>query len=147
MRRERNLLREEGRKEEALVAPKPEEPFVVEEYKDMAGKGSFDSGDPLTTNLYVGNINPKVSPNQHPSTRIREKGHVRAHSSLYACLWHVFVAESTLLSVCIHVACVCCREHTPLCTHACGMCLLWYVFVAESTLLSVCMLVVCVCCR
>ena len=23
-------------------------------------KGSFDTGDPLTTNLYVGNINPKV---------------------------------------------------------------------------------------
>ena len=24
-------------------------------------KGSFDTGDPLTTNLYVGNINPKVN--------------------------------------------------------------------------------------
>ena len=24
-------------------------------------KGSFDSGDPNTTNIYLGNINPKVS--------------------------------------------------------------------------------------
>ncbi len=23
-------------------------------------RGSYDTGDPLTTNLYVGNINPKV---------------------------------------------------------------------------------------
>ena len=29
---------------------------VVEEVKT----GSFDSGDPLSTNLYVGNISPKV---------------------------------------------------------------------------------------
>ena len=35
------------------------EDFKVDEYKDML-KGSFDTGDPLTTNLYVGNINPKV---------------------------------------------------------------------------------------
>lgn len=62
MRKERKMIREGGRQEEAVVQPKPvEEPFLVEEYKDMAAKGSFDSGDPLTTNLYVGNINPKVS--------------------------------------------------------------------------------------
>jgi len=29
------------------------------EYKDLV-KGSFDTEDPLTTNLCVGNINPKV---------------------------------------------------------------------------------------
>ena len=39
--------------------PQISEVFKVEEYKDML-KGSFDTGDPLTTNLYVGNINPKV---------------------------------------------------------------------------------------
>lgn len=26
-----------------------------------AGRGSFDDGDPQTTNLYVGNLSPKVS--------------------------------------------------------------------------------------
>ena len=63
MRKERKMLREAGRQEGAIIKQKPvEEPFVVEEYKDMAAKGSFDSGDPMTTNLYVGNINPKVSP-------------------------------------------------------------------------------------
>ena len=41
------------------VDPPPAEAFKVDEYKDMM-KGSFDTGDPLTTNLYVGNINPKV---------------------------------------------------------------------------------------
>ena len=30
--------------------------FTVEEHKS----GSFDTGDPLTTNLYVGNISPQV---------------------------------------------------------------------------------------
>lgn len=41
------------------VDPPPTEDFKVDEYKDMM-KGSFDTGDPLTTNLYVGNINPKA---------------------------------------------------------------------------------------
>ena len=41
------------------VEPPQVESFKVDEYKDMM-KGSFDTGDPLTTNLYVGNINPKV---------------------------------------------------------------------------------------
>ena len=41
------------------VDPPQTEDFKVDEYKDMM-KGSFDTGDPLTTNLYVGNINPKV---------------------------------------------------------------------------------------
>lgn len=45
--------------EEELVEPQQTEIFKVDEYKDMM-KGSFDTGDPLTTNLYVGNINPKV---------------------------------------------------------------------------------------
>ena len=31
----------------------------VDEYKELM-KGSFDTGNPLTTNLYVGNISPKV---------------------------------------------------------------------------------------
>ena len=43
-----------------LADPAPSDEFKVEEYKDL-NKGSFDIGDPLTTNLYVGNINPKVS--------------------------------------------------------------------------------------
>ena len=41
------------------VDPPQTEDFKIDEYKDMM-KGSFDTGDPLTTNLYVGNINPKV---------------------------------------------------------------------------------------
>jgi hypothetical protein len=62
MRKERKLIREGRQQEVVVVKQKPvEEPFAVDEYKDMAMKGSFDSGDPLTTNLYVGNINPKVS--------------------------------------------------------------------------------------
>lgn len=27
---------------------------------DPSGKGSFDDGDPQTTNLYVGNLSPQV---------------------------------------------------------------------------------------
>lgn len=45
---------------EPLLDPVDTEPFKVDEYKEL-NKGSFDTGDPLTTNLYVGNINPKVS--------------------------------------------------------------------------------------
>ena len=45
--------------EEEVEPPQTEDTFKVDEYKDML-KGSFDTGDPLTTNLYVGNINPKV---------------------------------------------------------------------------------------
>ena len=62
MRKERRAIRE-GRiaAEEVVVKqPEQEEPFNIDEFKDAAGKGSFDTGDPLTTNLYVGNINPKV---------------------------------------------------------------------------------------
>lgn len=62
LRKERKAIRE-GRipvEEVALKQPEQEEPFSIEEFKDAAGKGSFDTGDPLTTNLYVGNINPKV---------------------------------------------------------------------------------------
>ena len=44
---------------EPLLEPAEVEAFKVDEYKDL-NKGSFDTGDPLTTNLYVGNINPKV---------------------------------------------------------------------------------------
>lgn len=33
--------------------------YAVEDYPGLP-KGSIDSVDPLTTNLYVGNINPKV---------------------------------------------------------------------------------------
>ena len=44
---------------EPLPEPVEMEAFKVDEYKDLS-KGSFDTGDPLTTNLYVGNINPKV---------------------------------------------------------------------------------------
>lgn len=42
-----------------LPDPVVAEEFKLEELKEL-GKGSFDTGDPLTTNLYVGNINPKV---------------------------------------------------------------------------------------
>lgn len=59
-RNERRAIRE-GRLREKEAEEEEEEPFDIEEYKDMSGKGSFDTGDPLTTNLYVGNINPKVS--------------------------------------------------------------------------------------
>ena len=41
--------------EPPAILPDPVMPDV-----DELGKGSFDTGDPLTTNLYVGNINPKV---------------------------------------------------------------------------------------
>lgn len=61
MRKERKALREEGLAKELAAKQAQEEPFGIDEYKDLAGKGSFDTGDPLTTNLYVGNINPKVS--------------------------------------------------------------------------------------
>lgn len=33
--------------------------LLVEDFPDIP-KGSIDSVDPMTTNLYVGNINPKV---------------------------------------------------------------------------------------
>ena len=70
-RKERRAIREAGLAAAAAAAAantvkepepiqEPEEIFDVDEYKEMAGKGSFDTGDPLTTNLYVGNINPKV---------------------------------------------------------------------------------------
>ena len=36
---------------------------LVEDYPGLP-KGSIDSVDPLTTNLYVGNINPKVRQSQ-----------------------------------------------------------------------------------
>ena len=53
-------MRDEGFTKEPAPKQVQEEPFSIEEYKELAGKGSFDTGDPLTTNLYVGNINPKV---------------------------------------------------------------------------------------
>ena len=34
--------------------------YTVSEYEDIY-QGSHDTGDPLTTNLYVGNIHPQVS--------------------------------------------------------------------------------------
>lgn len=61
VRKERKALREEGTVKESVPKQVQEEPFSIEEYKDLTEKGSFDTGDPLTTNLYVGNINPKVS--------------------------------------------------------------------------------------
>ena len=33
---------------------------IVDEFSSIP-KGSHDHGDPLTTNLYIGNINPKVT--------------------------------------------------------------------------------------
>ncbi len=63
-RNERKAVREAGVEVKVEKTPppqeEPEEVFDIEDYKDMTGKGSFDNGDPLTTNLYVGNINPKV---------------------------------------------------------------------------------------
>lgn len=61
LRKERKAIREGLVQESVVKQEEEEEPFVIDEYKDMSGKGSFDTGDPLTTNLYVGNINPKVS--------------------------------------------------------------------------------------
>ena len=58
-RKERRANREASQR----ISPEPVETpalFNVEEYTDINSKGSFDNGDPLTTNLYVGNINPKV---------------------------------------------------------------------------------------
>ena len=60
LRRERKAIREESLAKESVPRQIEEEPFSIEEYKELGGKGSFDTGDPLTTNLYVGNINPKV---------------------------------------------------------------------------------------
>lgn len=60
-RKERRAIREIGKVAQEEPPPvQQEEFFNVDEYKEMSGKGSFDTGDPLTTNLYVGNINPKV---------------------------------------------------------------------------------------
>lgn len=68
-RKERHSAREKGilPLDAPELAPAPPRPtadpldlFKVEEYKDTTGKGSFDTGDPLSTNIYVGNINPKV---------------------------------------------------------------------------------------
>ena len=35
-------------------------PPSADDYR-LPGSGSFDTGDPNTTNIYLGNINPKVS--------------------------------------------------------------------------------------
>ena len=64
-RKDRHAHRSSGAREEPLGAEEEEEDddatsiFKVDEYKDLT-KGSYDIGDPVTTNLYVGNINPKV---------------------------------------------------------------------------------------
>ena len=61
-RKQRHAKRESGLLPLDTVEDEPDEQphfLEVEEYKDV--KGSFDTGDPLTTNLYVGNINPKVT--------------------------------------------------------------------------------------
>lgn len=60
-RKERHAKRESGLLSLDSEQEAPDESrqfFEVDEYKEA--KGSFDTGDPLTTNLYVGNINPKV---------------------------------------------------------------------------------------
>ncbi len=60
-RKDRHAKREAG----VLSVDSSEEPepsseiFEVEEYK-LLKSGSLDVGDSITTNLYVGNINPKV---------------------------------------------------------------------------------------
>ena len=61
-RKERQAKREAAHTiQRSSPEPSPMAPlFEVEEYSDMTLKGSFDNGDPLTTNLYVGNINPNV---------------------------------------------------------------------------------------
>ena len=53
---------EEGDDLSLELPPILPDPVAAEDFKlEELGKGSFDTGDPLTTNLYVGNINPKVS--------------------------------------------------------------------------------------
>lgn len=60
MREKRNQDREKWRDGE-LSAPITRFDELPDEFD--AGRGSFDDGDPQTTNLYVGNLSPKVDEN------------------------------------------------------------------------------------
>lgn len=51
----------DGRQDE-LSAPLTRFDELPDEF-DASGRGSFDDGDPQTTNLYVGNLSPKVDEN------------------------------------------------------------------------------------
>ncbi|KAL8150764.1 hypothetical protein V2J09_020572 [Rumex salicifolius] len=64
MREKRNQEREkwrDGRLDDQL-APLSRFDELPDDF-DPSGKGSFDDGDPQTTNLYVGNLSPKVDEN------------------------------------------------------------------------------------
>ncbi|XP_067631661.1 U2 snRNP-associated SURP motif-containing protein [Eurosta solidaginis] len=56
--------REERHKFKHLAGQQVVPQQVVEPVPDVRESGSFDTGDPTTTNLYLGNLNPKISEQQ-----------------------------------------------------------------------------------
>ncbi|KAG8656797.1 hypothetical protein MANES_03G007500v8 [Manihot esculenta] len=64
MRERRNQERERWRDGRASEISAPSSRFdELPDDFDPSGKGSFDDGDPQTTNLYVGNLSPQVDEN------------------------------------------------------------------------------------
>ncbi|XP_002515412.2 protein RRC1 [Ricinus communis] len=64
MREKRNLERERWRDGRTVEISAPSSRFdELPDDFDPSGKGSFDDGDPQTTNLYVGNLSPQVDEN------------------------------------------------------------------------------------
>ncbi|KAF2287287.1 hypothetical protein GH714_039545 [Hevea brasiliensis] len=64
MRERRNQERERWRDGRATEIAAPSSRFdELPDDFDPTGKGSFDDGDPQTTNLYVGNLSPQVDEN------------------------------------------------------------------------------------
>ncbi|KAJ9167639.1 hypothetical protein P3X46_019256 [Hevea brasiliensis] len=64
MRERRNQERERWRDGRATEISTPSSRFdELPDDFDPSGKGSFDDGDPQTTNLYVGNLSPQVDEN------------------------------------------------------------------------------------
>ncbi|EPS61032.1 hypothetical protein M569_13768, partial [Genlisea aurea] len=65
MRERRNQERESSRDPRLGENPMPSSLFdeLPDEFDPMGRPGSFDDGDPQTTNLYVGNLSPQVDEN------------------------------------------------------------------------------------
>ncbi|WCJ32260.1 RNA recognition motif (RRM)-containing protein [Euphorbia peplus] len=64
MREKRNQERERWRDGNTVESAAPSTRFdELPDDFDPSGKGSFDDGDPQTTNLYVGNLSPQVDEN------------------------------------------------------------------------------------
>ncbi|XP_065861968.1 protein RRC1-like isoform X2 [Euphorbia lathyris] len=64
MRERRNQEREHWRDGRTVESSAPSTRFdELPDDFDPSGKGSFDDGDPQTTNLYVGNLSPQVDEN------------------------------------------------------------------------------------